>query len=173
MSTAKNNEEIPNAHLHELMVKELQDLLGAEKQLLLGLEKMASAAADDKLKAAFRLHCQDTENHIERLKSAFGALGLPPRGRRCKAMAGLLEAAAEIAAEFQDSPALLDIALIAAAQKMEHYEIASYGCALTYAELMELPEVTLLLGQTLEEERQADELLTEMGLAGINQAQGG
>src|SRR5690606_4672052 len=79
MSTAKNNEEIPNAHLHELMVKELQDLLGAEKQLVLGLEKMASAAADDKLKAAFRLHCQDTENHIERLKSAFGALGLPPQ----------------------------------------------------------------------------------------------
>ena len=161
---------MPNAHLHELFVDELRDILGAERQLLKGLKKLASAAGSETLKTAFETHYDQTEGQIDRLKQVFESIGLAPRGKKCKAMEGLLEEADEIAENFQDQPEVLDAALIAAAQKVEHYEIASYGCLVTYAKLMEHTEAADLLGATLAEEKDTDTLLTEIALSEANVA---
>ena len=159
---------MPNAHLHELFIDELKDILGAERQLLKGLKKMSAAAGSEKLKEAFNTHYQQTEGHIQPLKDVFSSLGLTARGKKCKAMEGLLAEADEIIEDFQDSPEVLDAALIAAAQKVEHYEIASYGCVVTYAKLMDHSEAKELLGQTLAEEKETDVLLTEIAMNEAN-----
>lgn len=168
-TSIKNNQEMPNAHLHELFVDELRDILGAEKQLLSGLKKMAAAATNDKLKQAFQEHYTQTEGQIDRLKGAFESLGMRARAKKCKAMEGLLGEADEIIDSFEDSE-VLDAALISAAQKVEHYEIASYGCLVTYAKLMEHEEAETLLQQTLDEEKSTDSLLTEIAMSGVNEA---
>ena len=165
----QKSQEMPNGHLHELFVDELRDILGAEKQLLKGLKKLASSANSATLKSAFEMHYTQTEGHIERLKQAFDSIGLAPRGKKCKAMAGLLEEADEIIESFEQSE-VLDAALIAAAQKVEHYEIASYGCLVTYARLMEHTQAEELLSSTLNEEKQTDEKLTEIALSEANVA---
>lgn len=165
----QNNQEMPNAHLHELFVDELKDILGAEKQLLQGLKKMSKAAETDELKQAFQEHLAQTEGQIERLKEVFQSLGMTARGKKCKAMEGLLSEADEIIESFEGDPAL-DAALISAAQKVEHYEIASYGCLVTYAKLMEHTEAEQLLQQTLDEEKQTDTLLTEIAMSGVNES---
>src|SRR5690606_15082511 len=153
---------MPNEHLHELFVDELRDILGAERQLLKGLKKMASVAISDSLTKAFETHYTQTEGQIDRLKQVFQSVGLSARGKKCKAMEGLLEEAEEIMDSFADQTNLLDAALIAAAQKVEHYEIASYGCLVTYAKLMEHTEAAELLGATLAEEKETDSLLTDI-----------
>lgn len=163
-----NQGDMPNAHLHELFVDELRDIMGGERQLLKGLKKMKSAALSETLKTAFQTHYEQTEVHIERLKNVFSTLGMSGRGKKCKAMEGLLNEADEILEEFEDSPEVLDAALIAAAQKVEHYEIASYGCLVTYAKLMGHEEAKEILGQTLNEEKQTDELLTEIAMSEAN-----
>lgn len=168
MATKKQNGKMPNAHLHELMVDGLKDMLGAERQLLKGLKKMSKAAQSDSLKDAFDAHYTHTEQHIEILKDVFKSLDLTARGKKCKAMEGLLEEADEIAEEFEDSPEVLDAALICAAQKVEHYEIASYGCLATFAHLMGHDEVKEKLGQILEQEKETDELLTQIALNEAN-----
>lgn len=160
MATKNNQGDMPNAHLHELFTEELKDILGAERQLLKGLKKLAGVANNQKLKEAFETHYQQTEGQIERLKTVFSGLGMAARGKKCKAMEGLLEEADEIVEDFQDSPEVLDAALISAAQKVEHYEIASYGCLVTYAKLMGHTEAQELLAATLAEEKETDELLT-------------
>ncbi|MCW8311864.1 ferritin-like domain-containing protein [Sphingobacterium thalpophilum] len=165
----QNNQEMPNAHLHELFVDELKDILGAEKQLLQGLKKMSKAAETDELKQAFQEHLAQTEGQIDRLKEVFQSLGMTARGKKCKAMEGLLSEADEIIESFEGDPAL-DAALISAAQKVEHYEIASYGCLVTYAKLMEHTEAEQLLQQTLDEEKQTDTLLTEIAMSGVNES---
>lgn len=161
---------MPNAHLHELFVDELRDILGAERQLLKGLKKLASTAGSETLKTAFETHYTQTEGQIERLKQVFASIGLAARGKKCKAMEGLLEEADEIAESFQDQPEVLDAALISAAQKVEHYEIASYGCLVTYAKLMEHTEAEELLAATLAEEKDTDSLLTDIALTEANVA---
>src|SRR5690606_15839399 len=128
MAKTNGNGDMPNAHVHQLFVDELRAILGAERQLQKGLKKMKSAAQGDKLQKAFDQHSVQTEGHIERLKEVFASLGMSARGKKCKAMEGLLNEADEIIEDFQDSPDILDAALISAAQKVEHYEIASYGC---------------------------------------------
>lgn len=158
-----------NSHLHELFVEELRDMMGAERQLLKGLKKMANAATSDKLKKAFETHYSETEEHINRLKSVFESLGMAARGKKCKAMEGLLEEAEEIIEDFEGDPAL-DAALIAAAQKVEHYEIASYGCLVTYASLMEHNEAKEILGTTLNEEKETDAKLTDIAMRDANVA---
>ncbi|RZL23463.1 MAG: ferritin-like domain-containing protein [Pedobacter sp.] len=158
---------MPNAHLHELFVDELRDILGAERQLLKGLKKMAQTANSETLKTAFETHYTETENQIERLKKVFDSIGLSARGKKCKAMAGLLEEAEEIMEEFEDGP-ILDAALICAAQKVEHYEIATYGCLVTYATLMEHDEAKNLLSETLAEEKATDTKLTEVAMSEAN-----
>lgn len=166
MKTEKN---MPNAHLHELFVDELRDILGAEKQLLKGLKKMADAAAGETLKEAFKAHHAETEEQIERLKQVFTSIGLTARAKKCKAMEGLLNEAEEILEEFEGDEAL-DAALISAAQKVEHYEIASYGCLVTYASLMEHEEARELLQTTLDQEKDTDSKLTEIAMSESNVA---
>ncbi|WP_118195403.1 ferritin-like domain-containing protein [Albibacterium indicum] len=167
-TTKQSNDKMPNAHLHELFVDELRDILGAERQLLKGLKKMSSSAVSDKLKTAFDEHYTQTEQHIDRLKNVFQSIDLSARGKKCKAMEGLLGEADEIIESFEDSKDVLDAALIAAAQKVEHYEIASYGCLVTYANLMKHKEAEKLLSQTLNEEKQTDELLTKIAMNSAN-----
>jgi ferritin-like metal-binding protein YciE len=146
-----------------LLVDELRDLLDAEKQLVKALGKMIKAASDEALQAAFESHRSETEKQVERLGTALETLGQPVRGKTCKAMQGLVKEGSEIIEEAKDAPeALADAALIAAAQKVEHYEIASYGTASALAEIAGQQEVLELLGQTLDEEKQADEKLTQI-----------
>lgn len=168
MATSKERNGMKNAHLHELLVDGLKDMLGAERQLLKGLKKMASAAQSESLKKAFSSHHSQTENQIEKLKEVFNNLGITARGKKCKAMEGLLEEADEITEEFADSPEVVDAALITAAQKVEHYEIASYGCLSTFADLMEHKEASSILKSILDEEKQTDELLTSIAMGEAN-----
>lgn len=170
MAKKTEQSDMPNAHLHELFVDELKDILGAERQLLQGLKKLTKAATGEKLKAAFQTHYEQTEGHIDRLKEVFSSLGIPARGKKCKAMEGLLAEAEEIIEEFQDSPEVIDAALIVAAQKVEHYEIASYGSVVTFAKLMGHEDAKEILGQTLAEEKETDELLTDIALSDANTA---
>lgn len=114
---------MPNGHQYELFV-EVRDILGAEKQSLKGLKKLPAAAGSETLKTAFETHYAQTEGQIERLRQVFSSIGLSARGKKCKAMEGLLEEADEIVESFQDQTEVLDAALISAAQKVEHYEIA-------------------------------------------------
>lgn len=162
-------QDMPNGHLHELFVDELRDILGAEKQLLKGLKKLSSNANSAALKSAFEEHYTQTERHIDRLKQTFESVGLSARGKTCKAMVGLLEEADEIIESFEKS-AILDAALIAAAQKVEHYEIASYGCLVTYAKLMEHTQAEELLAATLAEEKETDVKLTDIAMNEANVA---
>jgi len=168
MAKQNTGAEMPNGHLHELFVDELRDILGAEKQLLKGLKKLSDAAGSAKLKKAFQVHYDQTQGQIERLKNVFSSIGLSARGKKCKAMEGLLEEADEIIESFAEEPQVLDAALISAAQKVEHYEIASYGCLVTYAKLMEHTEAETLLAETLAEEKDTDLLLTEIAMNEVN-----
>lgn len=168
MANQKEKSTVSNHPLHELFIDELKDILGAERQLLKGLKKMKSAANSESLQNAFQTHYEQTEEHIERIKSVFKAQGMAARGKKCKAMEGLLAEAEEIIEDFQDHPEIIDAALIAAAQKVEHYEIASYGCLVTYAELMKLKEAKETLGMTLAEEKETDVLLTEIAMKEAN-----
>jgi len=167
MATKKEQQNMPNAHLHELFVDELRDILGAEKQLLKGLKKLSAGASGEALKNAFQTHYEQTEGQIDRLKQVFDSLELNVRAKKCKAMEGLLEEADEILENFEGSPAL-DAALISAAQKVEHYEIASYGCLVTFAKLMGHTEAEQLLAATLAEEKDTDVLLTDIALNEVN-----
>lgn len=169
VTTMKMQQNMPNAHLHELFTDELKDILGAEKQLLKGLKKLASNAQGKKLKEAFQAHYTQTEGHIDRLKQVFASLGMSARGKKCKAMEGLLEEADEIIESFEGDKAL-DAALICAAQKVEHYEIATYGCLVTYAKLMEHSEAEEILAATLAEEKESDSLLTKIAMGESNVA---
>jgi len=163
----RKTQDMPNGHLHELFVDELRDILGGEKQLLKGLKKLAASANSQALKTAFEEHYAQTEGQIERLKQTFESIGLGARGKKCKAMEGLLEEADEIIESFEKSP-VLDAALIAAAQKVEHYEIASYGCLVTYAKLMEHTQAEELLSATLAEEKETDVKLTDIAMTEAN-----
>lgn len=167
MKNQNDTGSMPNNHLHELFVDELRDVLGAEKQLLKGLKKMADKAVGANLKDAFTAHYAETEEQIERLKQVFASINLTARAKKCKAMEGLLNEAEEIMDEFEGDDAL-DAALIAAAQKVEHYEIASYGCLVTYATLMEHTEARDLLAMTLEQEKETDTKLTDIAMSEAN-----
>ncbi len=147
--------------LEDFFVDELKDIYSAEKQILKALPKMAKAATSDELKDAFENHLKETENHVSRLEKISKMLGKGLTGKKCKAMEGLVEEGKELMEE-EAEPAVMDAALIAAAQKVEHYEMASYGCARTYAKLLDNPEAQDLLQETLDEEGNADKLLTEI-----------
>ena len=153
--------------LRELLVDELKDLYSAENQLVKALPKMAKAAASPELKAAFEEHLEETKGQVDRLVTIFEQLEGSPKGKKCKAMEGLVEEGSEfIDADGDDY--VKDAALICAAQKVEHYEIASYGCARTFATLLGLDEVAELLQETLDEEGNADKKLTELAETVIN-----
>jgi Mn-containing catalase len=149
------------SQLNELLIEELQDLLHAEGQLVKALPKMAEAAHHPKLKEAFEKHLQQTENHVQRLKEAFSALGEKAEPKPCKAMMGLVAEGEETIQEGKGKePLAADLALITAAQKVEHYEISGYGTVHGLARQIGNFDVAKLLSQTLGEEESADFLLT-------------
>ena len=154
--------------LQDLFVDELKDVYNAEKQLIRALPRMARAASNPQLRKAFEDHLRQTEGHVSRLERIFKELGAPARGKRCKGMEGLIEESKEVIEEHEGS--VLDAGLISAAQRVEHYEIAAYGCLRTYAELLGYTQAAKLLQQTLSEEEAADELLNQLAEGGINQA---
>jgi len=153
--------------LHDLYVDELRDLYSAENQLVKALPKMAKAAADGSLRAAFEEHLAVTRGQVERLDRIFKQLGERATGKKCVAMEGLIEEGKEMMEE-DAPPAVLDAALISAAQRVEHYEIAGYGCVRTYARLLGYDDAAELLQQTLDEEGEADKKLTELAESVIN-----
>jgi ferritin-like metal-binding protein YciE len=156
-----DNDEPMNNDLHELFVDELSDLYSAEKQLTKALPKMLKAAQSEELKSAIESHLTETEGHVNRLEQVFQALGEKIKRKTCAAMEGLVEEASELLQE-QKGKSSLDAAIIAAAQKVEHYEIASYGTVRAWAEQMGHNEAVELLKATLDEESAADEKLTEI-----------
>ena len=153
--------------LQKLLEDQLADIYYAEKQLLRALPKMAKAASNDELRTAFKDHAEETQEQVERLEQIFAAMELPVKGKKCPAIDGILEEGKEIMEEFSDDAAL-DAGLVAAAQKAEHYEIASYGSMCAWAEQLGLEEVAALLNETLEEEKSADEKLTGIAESVVN-----
>ena len=155
------------ASLDDLLVHELQDIYHAEGQILKALPKMTKAASNTDLRAALEEHRVQTEGQVERLEQVFELLGLSVKGRKCEGMAGLIEEGKKVI-EQDAEPAVKDAALIAAAQKVEHYEIAAYGCVCTYAEMLGYDQVHELLGRNLDEEETTDQRLTALAESVIN-----
>ncbi|HLO41473.1 MAG TPA: ferritin-like domain-containing protein [Phycisphaerales bacterium] len=156
--------------LQDLLVHQLKDIYYAEKQLQRALGKMAKSATDETLREAFEKHRDETATHVERLEEAFGELGLTPRAVKCPAMDGLLKEANELLTETEGEPAVMDAALIASAQRVEHYEIAAYGCIRTYATQLGLTRIADLADETIAEEGQADKTLTQIAESAVNAA---
>ena len=153
--------------LHELLVDELSDLYSAEKQLVAALPKMAKGATSENLRDAILSHLEETQGHVERLEQVFDQLGEKPKRKKCKAMEGLIEEGSEILKK-EGVGEVKDAAIIGAAQRVEHYEMAAYGTARAFAESLELPEIVDLLQQTLDEEGDADKKLNDLALGEVN-----
>ena len=152
---------MPKESLRELYVNELKDLYNAETQLVKALPKMAKASSNAELRQGFEEHLRQTSEHVSRLEQIFEMLGEKPTGKKCLGMEGLVKEGAEtISEDYED--ALMDAAIIGAAQRVEHYEIAGYGTVRAFAELLGENEHVSLLEQTLEEEKETDEKLTQL-----------
>ena len=146
--------------LKELYIDELKDLYSAENQLVKALPEMAKAATSEELAAGFEEHLEQTKSHVQRLETIFQQLGESPKGKKCKGMEGLIEEGSEAIEEH--GGAVLDAALIGAAQRVEHYEMAGYGTVIAFAEELGESKHVSLLNETLEEEKETDEKLTEL-----------
>lgn len=155
------------ASLHDLFISELKDIYSAEKQIRQALPKMAKAASSEKLRAAFKSHLEETHEHIKRLEKIFEQLSASPGGKKCVAMEGLIKEGAEVMNEDAE-PAVRDVALVAAAQRVEHYEMAAYGCVRTFANELDYKDAAKVLQKTLDEEGAADKKLTALAEGGIN-----
>jgi ferritin-like metal-binding protein YciE len=147
--------------LRELYVEELRDLYSAEKQLVKALPKMAKAATSSDLRSGFEEHLEQTKGHVSRLEQIFDSLDENPTGKTCKGMQGLIKEGSELIEEDPEQEQL-DAGLISAAQRVEHYEIAGYGCVRTYAQLLGDGEAASLLEETLKEEKETDAKLTQL-----------
>lgn len=154
--------------LNALFLHELRDLYSAEKQLIKALPKMAKAATNEELRRGFEEHVQETETQIKRLEEVFEELDASARGPKCAAMEGLIEEAKELLEEEAD-PRVLDAALICAAQRVEHYEIAGYGCVRSLAQQLGMTKLAEELQATLDEEKKANEKLNELALGEVNE----
>ncbi len=157
------------ATMHDLMIAELRDLYSAETQLVKGLPKMAKSATTPSLRTAFENHLAQTHEHVARLEQIFETLGTSPKGKKCKGMEGLLEEGSEMCDEDGDDT-VRDAGIIASAQRVEHYEIAAYGSTLAFATTMGHSEIAELLELTLNEEKEADELLSQIAEEDVNSA---
>jgi ferritin-like metal-binding protein YciE len=155
-------------NLQELFHETLKDIYFAEKKILAALPKMAKAAQSQELKAAFEKHENETEEHVARLERVFEEIEETPRGKTCDAIMGIIEEGQEVMKEFRGAPAL-DAGLLAAAQAVEHYEIARYGTLKTWAAELGLNEAVKLLDMTLGEEKKTDETLTKLAQSEVNQ----
>ncbi|MGO4407986.1 ferritin-like domain-containing protein [Bosea sp. RAF48] len=153
--------------LDDLFLDTLRDIFYAEKQILKALPKMARAATSSEVKKAFETHRDETETHVERLAEIFEILGKAPRGKTCDAILGIIDEGKSIIEEFEGSPAL-DAGLVAAAQAVEHYEIARYGTLKAWAAQLGLKDAVTLLDQTLSEETKTDQLLSKIGVSAAN-----
>ena len=147
--------------LRELYIEELKDIYDAENQLIKALPEMAKAATSDQLRAGFEEHLEQTRTHAQRLEQIFNELGEKAKGKKCKGMQGLVNEGKEVMGEDFEAD-VMDAALISAAQRVEHYEIAAYGTVRTFAELLGDTQAASLLAQTLEEEKETDKKLTEL-----------
>jgi ferritin-like metal-binding protein YciE len=147
--------------LRHLYVEELKDLYSAENQLVKALPKMAKASTSEELRAGFEEHLNQTKEHVVRLGKIFKALEESPKGKKCKGMEGLIKEGAEMIEE-DPAPEELDAGLISAAQRVEHYEMAGYGCVSAYAKLLGEDQAMSLLRRTLEEEKETDKKLTQL-----------
>ena len=154
--------------LDDLFLDTLKDIYYAERQILKALPKMAKAATSPELKAGFEQHLQETEGQVERLQQVFDLLGKPARGKTCDAILGILDEGKEIMEEYKGAQAL-DAGLIAAAQAVEHYEIARYGTLVTWAKQLGHADIAQLLSETLKEEEATDKKLTQVALQSVNQ----
>jgi len=147
--------------LEELLIEELKDLYDGEKQMTRALPKMEKAASSAELTDVFHRHLQQTQEHLSRLDQVFNDLGMAPGNRKCEGIAGIVaEGSAFIAKEAE--PAVKDAALIATAQRLEHYEMAGYGCVRAWAELLGHKQAAMILQQTLDDEKATDKKLTEI-----------
>jgi len=155
--------------MDELFHALLQDVYFAEKQLLKALPKLAKKSTNGKLQEAFTTHRDETEGHVERLEKIFEAIGKKPRGKTCDAILGIIAEGEEVMHKVDDE-AVRDAGILAAAQAVEHYEIARYGTLRAWAELLGQQEAVGLLGETLAEEKHADELLTSIADGGVNES---
>ena len=154
--------------LKSLFLHELRDLYSAEKQLTKALPKMAKATTNEELRQAFEKHLQETEKQIERLDEVFKELDATPHGTKCAAMEGLIEEAKELL-EKKAEPRVLDAALICAAQRVEHYEIAGYGCVRSLAQQLGMTQLADELQETLNEEKKTNEKLNQLALSEVNE----
>jgi len=160
---------MPVKTLEDLFIHELSDIYSAEKQLTKALPKLARAAMNPELAAAFESHLEETQHQVERIDQVVEATGVKLKRMKCLAMEGLVEEGKEVMEAIDKGP-VLDAALIAAAQKVEHYEIASYGTLLALGRLLKFDRIEPLLQETLKEEKAADQKLTQLAEGGANQA---
>jgi ferritin-like metal-binding protein YciE len=154
--------------LQELFIEELKDIYWAEKHLLKALPKLRKAATSDELASAFEQHLAVTENQVARLEEVFEMMDMAARAKKCEAMEGLVKECQNVIEDMPKGTAARDAGLIISAQKIEHYEIASYGSLVQLARTMGRDEIANILEETLEEEKEADQLLTELAISGIN-----
>ena len=165
-ATRKNGQADPV--LRDFFVDEIRDIYWAEKKLVTTLPKMARAACTPELKDALNEHLEDTREHVNRLEQVFELLGEKAVSKKCDAMEGILKEGSVILEQTEDGTATRDVGIILASQKVEHYEIATYGGLAQLAETLGLTDVKNLLGQTLSEEKEADELLSEIAENSVN-----
>jgi ferritin-like metal-binding protein YciE len=163
----QTKKEVRMNDLKKLFVGELADIYDAENQLIKTLPTMADTAHSEELRSAFRLHLDQTKNHARRIEEVFRLVGETPRRKSCKGMEGVIDEGQIMATEYKNNSAL-DAALICAAQKTEHYEITSYGCLCTWAKELGNNEALALLKENLSEEKQTDELLTQLAESHFN-----
>jgi ferritin-like metal-binding protein YciE len=154
--------------MDDLFLAQIKDLYDAEKQLVKALPKMAKAASSQELRQGFQEHLEQTKGHVSRLEQIFDQLGEKASGTKCEGMAGLINEGEEIVDEIEQSP-LRDAGLIGAAQRVEHYEIAAYGTVKTFARMLGRSQAVTLLEQTLNEEKQTDQKLTQLAESMINE----
>ncbi len=166
--TYKQKPAIQNSILEKFFVEELKDIYGAEKQLQKHLNKFHDAAISPRLRKAFKDHNMVTVDQISRLEDAFRLMGFRPQAKKCEAMDGLIQEANNIINSTEKNSATRDVALVIAAQKVEHYEIATYGSLIQLANTLGLEKVSTLLKETLGEEKESDELLSEIARNEIN-----
>jgi ferritin-like metal-binding protein YciE len=154
-------------NMEDLFLAEIQDLYDAEQRLVKALPKMAEAAVSPELRQAFEKHLGETQGHVERLERIFGEIGEDPKATTCDAMKGLVKEGENMIGEMDESP-LRDAGIIAAANRVEHYEIAAYGAARTFAQILGRTSAAQLLAQTLAEEKAADQKLTQIAESMVN-----
>jgi ferritin-like metal-binding protein YciE len=168
MKTNTMNDAMIDSKLQEFFVDQLQDIYWAEKKLVKTLPKLEDAATSDQLKNAFRNHLEQTRRHVERIEEVFNMIGEEVKSTKCYAMAGIVDEGSDIMDETDEGSAQRDVGLIFAGQKAEHYEIATYGGLIQLAKTLGYNDAANLMGQTLDEEKEADRLLTEIAENNIN-----